>query len=226
LGDSITFGAGVPESDTFEADLARRIDRDDRPADVLNCGVSGYNLVQSLRRYDLDLAALKPDVIVVGLFVDDFTAPYRMHDRSLAARFRTRSAAWRAFELGAAWMLDQRLRDLPPWAEDDAAYERVARERFRAWAGARRAEGIRVVAIIHPPLMDLQVAPGLKAHPELAQAAMEAGVPFHSMEDSYRDVVGTDLYKLSIHPETQDPHPARQGHALVGQAIEGLIDGS
>ena len=224
LGDSITFGAGVEEAETFEAQLQARLDRPGRRAEVLNCGVSGYNLVQSLRRYEVDLADLRPDVIVVGLFVDDLTAPYRMQDDSLASRLRGRSAAWRAFELGGAWAFGMGLRDLPPWAEDDAAYRRVGIERFAVFVAAREAEGVEVVAVVHPPLMDLTRAPGLKAHPELFAAAAAAPLVV-SMEPVYRAVVGDDLAGLSILPETEDPHPSASGHLLVAEALAPVVDG-
>jgi hypothetical protein len=100
LGDSITFGASVDEDETFVTQLAPLLDRVDRRADVVGCGVSGFNLVQSLRRYETDLASLRPDVLVVNLFVDDLTALYQMHDHSFGTRLRITSAAYRALELG------------------------------------------------------------------------------------------------------------------------------
>jgi len=223
LGDSITFGAGVDESDTFEARLQGLLSRPGRPADVVNCGVSGFNLVQSLRRYETDLAPLRPDVIVVGLFVDDLTAPYRMQDRSLATRLRGRSAAWRAFELGGAWVFGMGLRDLPPWAADDADYQRVSTDRFATFTAARAAEGIDVVAVVHPPLMNLDAMPGLRAHPELLDAARLA-TRWVSMQPVYEAAVGVDLPSLSILPETSDPHPAARGHRLIAEALVPLVD--
>lgn len=223
VGDSITFGAGVEEHETFSARLAPLVDRPDRRADVVGCGVSGFNLVQSLRRYETDLASLRPDVVVVSLFVDDLMAPYRMHDHSIGTRLRGVSAAYRALELGTAYVFDRGLRDLPPWAEDDAAYEAVSVRRFTAWAAARRAEGIEVIVLIHPLLMDLSRAPGLKAHPELEGAAAAAGVRFQSMEPIYRELVGTDLQSLSIRPETEDPHPAARGHQLIAEALASML---
>ncbi len=223
LGDSITFGAGVEEEWTFEARLETLLARENRTAEVLNCGVSGFNLVQSLRRYDTDLATLRPDVIVVGLFVDDLTAPYRMHDRSLATRLRGRSAAWRAFELGGAWVFGMGLRDLPPWAETDTDYERASVARFAEFTAARAAEGVDVVAVVHPPLMNLDVMPGLEAHPELLDVARIA-TRWVSMQPAYEAAVGVDLPRLSITPETSDPHPAAQGHGLIAAALLPLVD--
>ena len=195
MGDSITFGAGVEEHETFSAQLAPLVDRPDRRADV----------------------------VVVSLFVDDLMAPYRMHDHSIGTRLRGVSAAYRALELGTAYVFDRGLRDLPPWAEDDAAYEAVSVRHFTSWTAARRAEGTEVIVLIHPPLMDLTRAPGLKAHPELEGAAAAAGVRFQSMEPIYRELVGTDLQSLSISPETEDPHPAAKGHQLIAEALASML---
>jgi hypothetical protein len=99
----------------------------------------------------------------------------------------------------------------------------VSVDRFTAWAAARRSEGIEVLALIHPPLMDLIRAPDLRTHPELEAAAVTAGVRFQSMEIIYRQSVGADLQSLSITPENDDPHPATRGHGLIAETLRSML---
>lgn len=60
LGDSVAFGGGVAWPEILERDLGP-----DR-AEVLNYGVPGYTVVQGMRQYDDEVAALRPDVVVIA----------------------------------------------------------------------------------------------------------------------------------------------------------------
>jgi lysophospholipase L1-like esterase len=91
VGDSVTFGWGVPRADTFteqlERDLARRLGR---PVTVINGGVGGYNSVQELAFLREDGLRLSPDlVLLVYVYndVDRFVGPARPdEDLSLAGK--------------------------------------------------------------------------------------------------------------------------------------------
>lgn len=68
LGDSFVFGLGVEEEQTFPAALERELGGAVR---VLNAGVPGYNLLQSVARLELLSAQLEPRVIVLGFLEND-----------------------------------------------------------------------------------------------------------------------------------------------------------
>jgi hypothetical protein len=71
LGDSITFGTydcpsdQCPEQDTYPAQLQRALEIAGAPAEVLNAGTQGYNSEKDLIWYREELAALRPDVVLV-----------------------------------------------------------------------------------------------------------------------------------------------------------------
>jgi len=67
LGDSNTFGLGVPAERTWPAHVARGLVAA-RPAEkweVLNLGVPGYTSWQVRRLLECDVAAMSPDVVVI-----------------------------------------------------------------------------------------------------------------------------------------------------------------
>jgi len=70
LGDSLTAGFGLAESQAFPALLADELAREGRPIRVVNAGVSGDTSAGGLRRLDWVLG-LHPDVLVVGLGAND-----------------------------------------------------------------------------------------------------------------------------------------------------------
>ena len=62
LGDSITFGSGVRDEETFCALMARR-------HDVVNLGVEGYGTDQELLKLEREGLAYHPDVVVLNFTV-------------------------------------------------------------------------------------------------------------------------------------------------------------
>ncbi len=74
LGDSIVYGQGVADDETFPVQLERELRNRGRRAEVLNGGVPGYNNnaeLAFLRAYGLDL---HPQRVVLGISLNDFGA--------------------------------------------------------------------------------------------------------------------------------------------------------
>jgi hypothetical protein len=76
LGDSLTFGWGVAEAETFPAQLERSLNA--RCADagggrttVHNAGIGNSNTAMELARYQLQLRSLRPAWLILGYFVND-----------------------------------------------------------------------------------------------------------------------------------------------------------
>jgi acyl-CoA thioesterase I len=70
LGDSLTSGWKLPESEAYPALIGRTLRERGRPIRVLNAGVSGDTVAQGLARLDRVLAK-KPDLLVVALGIND-----------------------------------------------------------------------------------------------------------------------------------------------------------
>lgn len=67
LGDSMTYGQGVDDDETYSAVLQRLEPR----LEVINAGVSNYSGVQELLLLQDEGAALHPDIVLVGFFWND-----------------------------------------------------------------------------------------------------------------------------------------------------------
>lgn len=221
LGDSIAFGAGVDQEDVFTAQLQRQLRSEGHDASVLNCGVSGYNLEQMMGAFDARLAKLRPAVVVVNLFEDDLEPPYRIQDRSLASRLRGRSALFRTLELSPLWPVAGN-RDLPAWAHSPEDYRGTLTAEFDGWASRLQAKGTALVVLLHPFLQDAE-GPAAEPSVQLVELARARGVEPIWMRTAYAAAVGRDLSPLSIAPEFHDPHPNRQGHRLIAEALAGEL---
>lgn len=150
LGDSITFGASIDQDETWEARLDLALGDG---VDIVNCGVSGYNLLQALGRYEDALSDLSPDIILLNVFSDDLSPPYKLNEGGLRMWVRRHSAAFRVGELGWLGILGGGGRQLPAWAADADAYRVGAMRRALAWVHARVAEGSKVLVVAHPMLI-------------------------------------------------------------------------
>lgn len=77
LGDSFTFGWGVEDGECFPVRLQARLEEGPTRGvwQVLNCGLPGYNTWQQLRLYERVVRPEKPEVVVIGWYLNDLD-PY------------------------------------------------------------------------------------------------------------------------------------------------------
>ena len=80
VGDSFTFGLGVNSEDTYAKQLEILLRGQGKDCEVINCGVIGYDMWQNYEVLKHKAPKLKPDLIILGVFLNDIwaaTPPYR-----------------------------------------------------------------------------------------------------------------------------------------------------
>ena len=91
LGDSVTFGHGAQFETTYPYLLEQRL-REWRPEvkwEVWNLGVPGYNTAQELAYLNRVGGQYRPDLVIVGFFLNDFTGHDPDPAPGIAARARS-----------------------------------------------------------------------------------------------------------------------------------------
>jgi acyl-CoA thioesterase-1 len=71
LGDSLTAGLGVDESEAYPAQLQRKLARDGYDFNVVNSGISGETSSGALSRIEWVISTLKPDIIILETGAND-----------------------------------------------------------------------------------------------------------------------------------------------------------
>lgn len=69
LGDSLAFGLGVNDDETFPAVLEETFRENGEAAEVINLGVNGYGTVQEFLLLDREGMKYRPDIVVVAFFL-------------------------------------------------------------------------------------------------------------------------------------------------------------
>jgi lysophospholipase L1-like esterase len=85
IGDSLTFGWGVGDAETFGARLEQLLHKNlpDRNIEVINLGVGGYNTRQEVALLKRNVARLEPDMVLVGFYSND--VPEAVENQALSA---------------------------------------------------------------------------------------------------------------------------------------------
>jgi lysophospholipase L1-like esterase len=76
LGDSVSFGLGVAQDRIYPALLERRLRRDlGQPWEVENLAIFAYNTAHELETLETDGLALRPELVLVQFYMNDFITP-------------------------------------------------------------------------------------------------------------------------------------------------------
>ena len=71
LGDSVVYGYGLSLADTLPKQLEEVFKKEDRPTEVLNFGVSGYETEQEIEFLKETGLKYQPDMVIVGYTLND-----------------------------------------------------------------------------------------------------------------------------------------------------------
>jgi hypothetical protein len=71
IGDSFTFGMSVNIDDTYVKQIEKMLNQRDIKAEVINCGVIGYDMWHYLKLLREKVILYKPDLVLLGLFAND-----------------------------------------------------------------------------------------------------------------------------------------------------------
>ncbi|MFH1680427.1 MAG: GDSL-type esterase/lipase family protein [Candidatus Eisenbacteria bacterium] len=239
LGDSYTFGVGVPLSATFGKLLEESLNMSDagRRYEVMNFGVSGYNTVQELATLRESAARFAPDLVLVAYYLNDTEGPGDESERQLRRRIgwwkaglvRIRVSLKRHSRL-MAWLMHQGIilvRSITHVEHlSDIDFDRRFADEAEGWQRSRTAlEEMKQVADSLHSRMFLVLIPLLvntndqyryrDAHERILSYCAEIEVPSCDLLDAF---MGLEAKRLRV--SYLDPHLNEQAHRLAAAWIE------
>lgn len=244
LGDSQTLGQGVPEASTFCARLSELLSKAGGPVTVMNAGVPGYGTFEQSRRAERLIPSLRPQLLLVTVFVDNVLIPDEGNDLS-------NNLAWiRAEKAGEATSGASITTQTPharwPWLADHShLYGALATARRRLRGTPDHYEAVQR-ALSDAPGPELEEVWN-RTRDELRETSRKAGVlgveetvllylpgigslgasdrsPLRELEKTGLPVVSAfERLRAAGDPRTltyrHDAHYNARAHALIGEAL-------
>ena len=215
LGDSLTFGWGVEESDTFAYLLEEALDAT-RPTEVLNFGTGNYNTTQEVELFAAKGLSYRPDQVVVFYFINDAEPVPQRSRWAFLANFRIVTFYWaRSRQLAARWLPGRTYRDhyRALYAESQPGWKET-REAFLRLAGICRRRGIDLRVVLLPELHRLDEYPFEREHRLVADFLREHHIEVLDLAPSFADVGDPQTLWVAA----DDAHPNAVAHRRIAQA--------
>jgi lysophospholipase L1-like esterase len=241
VGDSLTYGHGLPEADSYPRRLEGLLQaaRPHEPVEVYNVAGGGHDLARIARTAAFALEHLEPDVLIYGYFLNDplrHTADYGDGiEPMLDASWQYRELEGFRFSLGGRPRTAPRIVELARRAfesrrltEATLAWYREIHEAER-WAptgrtiadmGQRaRERGTRFVLLLLPVIWKLDGHyPFEDVHAGIVAHAREQGI---DVVDALPVLRGHPDADLMLHP--RDRHPNPKYTRLVAEALASAL---
>lgn len=215
VGDSLTFGWGAPEPDTWPSQLEEILRESCGPSRVLNAGIGNSNTSMQLARYRAVVRSEKPAWVVLGYFINDAESDPQpatnplLWNSSFAGLLSTRIRQ----------TAEVRLRDYQLYYRDLYQEGRPGWDRTRAalaeFGAQLQKDGTPATLILLPELHEPKnFGEFAAAYAEVAEIARAAG--WEVLDPSGRFPVGGGE-KFWVTPG--DAHPNRPAQRIFAETI-------
>lgn len=233
IGDSLTFGQGVTEPDTYLARLEADLTARHLPVEVINCGVFGYNVNEEAKRFEEVVETLDPDIVTIGYELGD-VLPNPPLNTSAAAVAKTNNGTGRIVERRSlveslkssrvvtflayrySFLLKKfNLRNWDSLYADDSPLWKNLSAKYTGMAETAKTKNVSLLVAIVPELSNLDDRyPFRSVHERVAALCQSLGIQTVDLLPAFK---GQDGPSLWVHP--QDRHPNAQGHQIIEGAL-------
>jgi len=219
LGGSIALGWGVPEENTVEARLERRLREAGQRAQVLNGGVGNYNADRYVSRFFKELTGLNPTDIVVHYFLRDAEDLEPGNGNLLLRHSEVAVTMWiayhRLFDRAGEQSLVDHYRAV--YAPDAPGFVTM-QARLKELAEYAKARNIRLYLAMTPDVHNLVDYKFDFVHNTMRTIAEADGYRYVDLLPAMRGRPPEELFAMP-----GDPHPNALGHQLMADALFPVI---
>jgi lysophospholipase L1-like esterase len=224
LGDSVTFGWGVPYGSRFSEIIEDRWNASGQaPFEVVNTGHGNYNSSQEYAMLEDLLGGDDLDGVIQVWYINDAEPLPTHRDAPWYSHFYTYIFFWSKFDLisrraGERKTYDDYYRDLYAEGAPGAAAFKQALRQTGEWARGRHVPWVFVVL---PEFHSFDDGRFNGVYDEVRRTAAEAGAV---VVDVTGDFKGQD--PASVWVAYNDVHPNAKGHAIIAEGILKRVDPS
>ena len=214
LGDSLTFGWGVEQEQTFEHVIEQELNAQ-APTEVINLGVGNYNTTQEVHLFIDKGLKYHPDQVVVFYFINDAEPAPQKSRFPWLGEFRIVTFYWSRIKALAA-----RISASPDFRE---YYSGLYRGDQEGWSRTKAAfltlkkvcadEGIDLRVVLLPELHQLRNYPFAREHALITKFLRENDIPVRDLAPFFRHE--EDPHTLWV--SSDDAHPNARAHLLIAE---------
>ena len=211
LGDSITFGWGVREEETFKALLEKELARS-RPTEIINFGTGNYNTEQEVHQFLERGLRYRPDKVVVFYFINDTEPTPEKSPLSFLGHSRLITLYWSALRHWFASPSGYRAYYSGLYQNKNPGLAR-ARAAFLLLKEICRETHITLQVVMLPDLHQPADDPFKKEHALMMDFFHENRIEAMDLTPFFAGI--TDPRSLWVAPD--DTHPNARAHDLIAR---------
>ena len=222
LGDSLTFGWGVPADKTYSKRLEQMLRQAGHDVEVINTGVGNWNTEMEVAYFLERGLQFKPHYVVLNYFINDPEPTPRYRSNFLAEH--SRAFVYFASRIDAA-LRQVHVAQRADWRDyyaslykDPEGMQRVASAVDRL-ARTCREHGIHLLIANYPELRNPRDYPFPYVEESVQRIAAASGAPYLSLLPAVRDMEPESLWVTR-----PDPHPSVAAHEAFAKALFRLFD--
>lgn len=214
LGDSLTFGWGVEQLNSFESILERRLNTWS-PVEVLNFGTGNYNTEQEVNLFLEKGLKYQPDKVVLFYFINDAEKTPKKSRLWFFAHSRLISFYWSR--------ISTTLNNLFLSRNFNEYYSSLYRGNPEGWTRAQKAfvqlkslcqqRNILFQVVLLPELHNLKNYPFKKEHTKLALFLESVGIDYLDISPRFEGYENPTELWVSL----DDAHPNTIAHRLIAE---------
>jgi lysophospholipase L1-like esterase len=214
LGDSITFGWGVEEADTFANIIEAELNKI-RPTEVINFGTGNYNTGQEVNLFLQKGLKYKPDKVVVFYFINDVEETPKKSNLVFLGHSRLMTFYWSRMHILAETLYpSRRYKDYYAnlYREDRAGLIK-AKDAFLQLRDVCRENNIKLQVVLIPELHNLKDYPFKREH----------NIILDFLKDNHIESMDLTPYfsvyenPMELWVAYDDAHPNKKAHILIAK---------
>ena len=242
IGDSVTFGLGVPSDKSFPKIIEQQLLSKGMNVEVLNFGISAYDTIAELELYKKSASNFNPDLVILTYILNDTMRPGASIEKQLSETkslqptpkdlliksLRELLKSISTFSHLFQWIyyLEEKIfSGLISEGVYHASYTHEAtwkptEEAIHGFAAEARNRHQKLMVVVFPLLIDFQQYTYASEHKIIVDTFYKSGVPVLDMLDKLSNENYTDF----ILNNEDSTHPNEYGHRFIANSIIQFIE--